>query len=118
MNDDVPYIERLGNKASPIVELPFGFLCMDTPYLIYSFDRETRLKPLLTADMVAKQFKEEFDVLYKEGKYCMFTLHPEVIGRPSRALMLERTIRYVKSKPGVWVTTARDIAEWSLKNQS
>jgi peptidoglycan/xylan/chitin deacetylase (PgdA/CDA1 family) len=118
MNEDVPYLERFKDNRRPIVELPFGFLCMDTPGLIYSFDRETRLEPLLTADMVGKQFRDEYDVIYREGKYCMFTLHPQVIGRPSRALMLEKTIRYIKTKPGVWVITARELAEYFIKRNS
>ena len=117
MNEDVPYFERIKGKKSPLVELPFGFLCMDTPHLIYSFDAQTRLKPLLTADLVARQFRDEFDVLYGEGKYCMFTLHPQVIGRPSRALMLEQTISYMKNKPGVWFVTAKQLAEYVLKRK-
>ncbi len=116
MNGDVPYLERVGSKQAPMVELPFGFLCMDTPHLIYSFDPQTRLKPLLTADLVAKQFRDEFDVLYGERKYCMFTLHPQVIGRPSRALMLEQTISYMKSKPGVWFATGKELSEFVLKH--
>jgi peptidoglycan-N-acetylglucosamine deacetylase len=42
----------------------------------------------------------------------MYMLHPQVIGRASRLDMLERTIDYMKSKPGVWFTTAIEVAKY------
>ncbi len=38
------------------------------------------------------------------------TLHPQVIGRPSRIKMLDGFIDFVKSHEGVWITTCSDVA--------
>ena len=68
-------------------------------------------KPFLVPREVETVYRDEFDAMYEEGKYCMFMLHPQVIGRASRLAMLERTINYMKSKPGVWFATAEEIAK-------
>jgi peptidoglycan/xylan/chitin deacetylase (PgdA/CDA1 family) len=44
------------------------------------------------------------------GASCDFTMHPQVIGRPSRLLMLERLIEHATSLDDVWVTTCGEIA--------
>jgi hypothetical protein len=42
---------------------------------------------------------------------CM-PLHPFVIGQPHRIGALYDVLRHVTSHDGVWLTTAREIADW------
>ena len=108
MDDDVPYRVTLKGKPTNLIELPVCFAFNDTSYFAYTFGMS---KPLLTPREVELVYRDEFDELYKEGRYCMFMLHPQVIGRASRLAMLERTIEYMKSKPGVWFATAEEVAK-------
>ena len=59
---------------------------------------------------VYEVFQSEFDVAYEEGGLYLLTMHPHMIGHRSRAAMLERLIKYMKSKPGVWFATHEQIA--------
>jgi peptidoglycan/xylan/chitin deacetylase (PgdA/CDA1 family) len=59
---------------------------------------------------VYEVFQSEFDVAYEEGGLYLLTMHPHMMGHRSRAAMLERLIKYMKSKPGVWIATHEQIA--------
>jgi len=108
MDDDNPYRIRINDEPTDLIELPVCFSFNDTAYFAYTFGMS---KPLLTPRLVEQVYRDEFDALYKERKYCMFMLHPQIIGRPSRLLMLERTIRYMKKRRGVWFAKAEQVAE-------
>jgi peptidoglycan/xylan/chitin deacetylase (PgdA/CDA1 family) len=107
MNSDLPYQVTVGRLKTQLVELPVTFSFNDTAYFVYTFGMS---KPLLTPRMVEEVFRDEFDAFYAEEGYCMFMLHPQVIGRPHRLSMLERTIEYMKSKGDVWFATAQEVA--------
>jgi peptidoglycan-N-acetylglucosamine deacetylase len=108
MDDDQPYRIQVGGRSSRMIELPVCFAFNDTSYFAYTFGLA---KPFLTPREVEAVYRDEFDAMYREQKYCMFMLHPQVIGRASRLDMLERTVQYMKSKPGVWFATALEVAE-------
>ena len=112
MDDDQPYRTILDGKPSDLIELPVCFAFNDTSYFAFTFGMA---KPLLTPREVEWVYKDEFDALYEEGKYCMFMLHPQVIGRASRLAMLEKSIEYMKNREGVWFATAQQIAEHCKK---
>lgn len=107
MNSDVPYPVSFDGVASRMIELPVTFSFNDTAYFVYTFGLS---KPLFTPSMVAEIYTKEFDAYYDEGGYCMFMLHPQVIGRPHRLAMLEQTIEYMKAKGDVWFATAEEVA--------
>lgn len=109
MDDDLPYRLIVDGKKSNVIELPVSFSFNDTSYFLYTFGLS---KPILAPREVELIYRDEFDELYKEGKFCMFMLHPQVIGRPSRLRMLERVIRYMKRRKGVWFATAEEVAEY------
>ena len=108
MDDDKPYRIRIDGKRQKMVELPVCFAFNDTSYFVYTFGMG---KPFLTPREVEMVYRDEFDAMHREGGYCMFMLHPQIIGRASRLDMLERVIEYMKSKEGVWFTTAAEVAE-------
>lgn len=111
-DDDVPYRIDVDGKKTDLVELPVSLAFNDSMYFAQSFDVPARV--IKTPDEVYKMYCREFDQLYSEGRYCMFMLHPQLIGRPGRAAMLERTIKYMKSK-GVWFATAEQVAQHAQK---
>ncbi|WP_069161315.1 polysaccharide deacetylase family protein [Nocardia altamirensis] len=58
--------------------------------------------------------KDQLDQLYAEsadsGRILALALHPFVIGQAFRAKYLDQALDYVANYPGVWLTTADDIA--------
>jgi len=111
MDDDQPYRIKIEGKASDLIELPTCFAFNDTSYFVYTFGMA---KPFLTPREVERVYNDEFNALYQEGRYCMFMLHPQVIGRASRLAMLERSIEHMKKRKGVWFATAKEVAEHCL----
>ena len=108
MDDDQPYRVVLDGRPQRMIELPVCFAFNDTSYFAYTFGLG---KPFLTPRQVEPVYIDEFEAMHREGKYCNFMLHPQVIGRASRLDMLERVIEYMKSKKGVWIATAIEVAE-------
>jgi peptidoglycan-N-acetylglucosamine deacetylase len=108
MDDDQPYRLTIDGRRTSMVELPVCFAFNDTSYFAYTFGLS---KPFLTPREVEHVYRDEFDAMLRERKYCMFMLHPQVIGRASRLDMLERTVEYMKSKRGVRFSTALEVAE-------
>jgi hypothetical protein len=53
--------------------------------------------------------------MYREGCHFVLCMHPQIMGRLSRLDMLERLIRYIQEKPGVWIARPQDVAEYVIK---
>jgi peptidoglycan/xylan/chitin deacetylase (PgdA/CDA1 family) len=58
---------------------------------------------------------KEFDGLHRFRGIYIMTMHPFVTGRPSRIILLERLIDYMRSFDGVWFTTLEEIASYCAK---
>ena len=110
---DEPYEILLDGEPTGIVELPINQLMDDERFLT------VRTGPgiLPSPELMAEVYMDDFDVAYRERTLFMITLHPRVIGMRSRIPYLERLIEHVKSKPGVWIATAEDIARY-VKQQA
>ena len=46
----------------------------------------------------------------------LLTMHPHIIGHRSRIVVLERLIRYMKSRGSVWFGTHEQVAAWCKAN--
>ena len=71
-----------------------------------------------TCEKAFQLWKEEFDGMYRYGSAFVLTMHPELIGRPARVMMLERLIDYMRSHQGVWLTTCAEIANCCVTNKA
>lgn len=66
-----------------------------------------------------EMFRRSFDVLYREGGQIVGAVaHAGVYGHPFGVSAYEEIIDYALSKPDVWVTTRKAIAEWVLGQAS
>ena len=76
----------------------------------------------MTLDQGLLALKEQFDVLYEEGRESMrlfnFGLHPHVIGQPYRIRALAQFLEYTKDFEGVWFPRREQIADWYLENHA
>jgi peptidoglycan/xylan/chitin deacetylase (PgdA/CDA1 family) len=110
MADDRPYEVLVEGVASGIVELPVEWIMDDYPY--FGMDRQSTLRPFMQPDDVFSIWRSEFEKAYEEGTMFILTMHPHVIGHRSRVAMLERLIRHMRSRPGVWFATHEEIARF------
>jgi peptidoglycan/xylan/chitin deacetylase (PgdA/CDA1 family) len=123
-HDFVPYYARVGDvihmdrayefgQPSDLVELPVSWLLDDFPHFEY-VRMENRLSPGLSAgSKVEEIWREEFDFMQREidGGVFTLTMHPQVIGRGHRILMLERLIAHFKGHEGVRFSTLAEAAD-------
>ena len=114
MDDEKPYEHTLDGKSTGIVELPCSWILDDAAFFMYGL---TYNPPMSPPSHVLAQWKAEFDGLYAEGDGRVFvlTMHPQIIGRPSRMAMLEELICHMRSKPETVISTG-DALVTSLKN--
>ena len=108
MGDDAPYFVET-NKGR-IIELPIHWVLDDAPHFMYSPGTQ-RFGPMVSPSNVFDSWSSEFDGLYKLGRSFHLTLHPHIIGRPGRLLMLENLIKYMQSFPNVVFMKALDVAK-------
>ncbi len=113
-DDFTPYYCRDGIKASvdapydfgtavDLVELPFSWNLDDWPFFEYTMSRGGISPGLADPERVFNVWAGDFEYLYTKMDTGVFilTMHPQVIGRGHRMLMLERFIAHLKSHEGV-----------------
>lgn len=124
--DFLPYYARLGDKyddKSPyvfganvdLVELPVTWLLDDFPHFEFASDCQGLSAP----SKVEEIWCAEFDYARENvpGGVFNLTMHPQVIGRGSRLMMLERLIAYFKTHADVRFTTLIDYVDgWRAAN--
>ncbi|OLC51762.1 MAG: ribulose phosphate epimerase, partial [Candidatus Rokubacteria bacterium 13_1_40CM_4_69_39] len=112
MDDVSPYLHP---GEPPVVELPVQWVLDDAPYFLM----HPRLapRPMQSPEAIFGVWRDEFRGFYEWGGLFNLTCHPQVIGHPSRLLMLRRLIRFVKRHRGVWWATASEVAEHWLRRK-
>jgi peptidoglycan/xylan/chitin deacetylase (PgdA/CDA1 family) len=60
---------------------------------------------------VAEAWCAEFDTLYVEDRAFTLAMHPQIIGRGSRLLALEKLIEHIQAHPNVWFARMDEAAE-------
>src|ERR1700683_356569 len=124
MSDDfTPHYMREGDRAPEdgpyqfgkpigVVEIPFTWGLDDFPAFEYVTSRGGIQQGLSSPSAVYEIWAGDFDYLYDrlgEGVYTL-TMHPQVIGRGHRLLMLEKLIEHIRSRPGVTFATMSEVA--------
>jgi allantoinase len=107
-NDDLPYFEQVEGKPFLVV-----------PYSLDQNDIRFWKNQMFTADDFFAYVRDAFDILYEEGathpKMISVGLHNRVIGRPGRALALDRFLFHVRNFSRVWIANRNEIAKFWLE---
>ncbi|MFJ5113180.1 polysaccharide deacetylase [Streptomyces sp. NPDC088551] len=106
MADDEPYEVLDRGERTGVVEIPVAWIRDDAPY----FPDDPAARQVLAPRQVLQIWKDEFDGARADGGLFQLTLHPHVIGRRSRALILRELLAYIDSRPGVWFATHEEVA--------
>jgi peptidoglycan-N-acetylglucosamine deacetylase len=105
MDDLRPY----RHEGKRLVELPIQWILDDAAH--FWFDgRESWTRRISTPSEVREIWEAEFAGIRELGGAFVLTMHPQIIGRPSRLALLDGFISYVRSQSDVWVTTCRELA--------
>src|SRR5262249_745952 len=85
MDDIRPY-----RHANGIVEIPVSWILDDAPH--FWFSSADWGKTIRSVDEVYAVWRGELDGISELGGHYMLTMHPFIIGRPSRLKLLDRII--------------------------
>jgi peptidoglycan-N-acetylglucosamine deacetylase len=105
MSDIFPF----RHAETDLIELPVQWLIDDAPFFYYKAGGQ---RPISSATNVYEAWTEEFEGIYRIGGLFNLTMHPQLIGRPGRLLMLERVIDYIEQCPDSWFATGSEVAEY------
>lgn len=106
LQDDIyPYV----HESHDIVELPTAWLTNDTVH--FWFDSNSWVKKICSTNEARTVWEEEFLAVREYGGLYVLTLHPKVIGRPSRLKMLSEFLDFLRSHDDVWFATMGEMAE-------
>jgi peptidoglycan-N-acetylglucosamine deacetylase len=105
MDDIRPY----RHEGTSVVEIPVQWILDDAAH--FWFGPTTWTKKISTVEEVRSIWTAEFEGIRELDGSCVFTMHPQVIGRPGRLPLLESLIEHVQSFDDVWIATCQEIAE-------
>jgi peptidoglycan/xylan/chitin deacetylase (PgdA/CDA1 family) len=112
MDDLAPYV----HTGTSIVELPVQWILDDAAH--WWFGPAEWVKKISTAAEVRAIWEEELLGIRDYGGCCVLTMHPQIVGRPSRLAFLDAFIGFVQGLEDVWVAPCREIAEWARSRLS
>jgi len=105
MGDDVPYL--VSTAHGNLLEFPIHWIADDFPQFVQH--------GIGAPDNAFNVFAQEFEGIYQRGGLFTHTMHPFISGRPSRLLVLERLIRFMRGFPRVWWTTLDELAAYCAR---
>jgi peptidoglycan-N-acetylglucosamine deacetylase len=126
-NDVYPYYLRQGDKASPtepyvfgqpvdLVEVPVTWGLDDFPPFEYVWGMNAGLT---SPSDIEEIWRGDFDYAYRHAQDAVYalTMHPQVIGRGHRMLMLERLLDHISGHDGVaFETISTYVDRWKVAN--
>lgn len=120
-SDFLPYYLRHGDRWSKtepyefgapidLIEMPMSWALDDFPLMEFEVGWSTEQTP---PSAVREIWQGEFDYAYANvpGGVFVLTMHPQVIGRGSRLMMLEGLISHMRAQPGVTFEPMHSYAE-------
>jgi len=104
MDDIRPY----RHEGRSLVELPVQWILDDAAH--WWFGSADWVKKIATTAEVRSIWEEELLGIRELGGSCILTMHPQVVGRPSRLAFLDAFLGFVGSLEGTWIATCDEIA--------
>jgi peptidoglycan/xylan/chitin deacetylase (PgdA/CDA1 family) len=116
---DVPHKDKPYEfgRETDLVEMPVSWLLDDFP--LFEYDQRTRTG-MAPASRVEEIWREEFDYMAERvpGGIYTLTMHPQVIGRGHRMLMLESLIGHFRARGAVFKRMGDVADEWRRAQDS
>jgi peptidoglycan/xylan/chitin deacetylase (PgdA/CDA1 family) len=106
LDNIVPY----RHPSHDLIEVPVSWMLDDAPH--FWFANDTWDKTIRSPREVLDVWLPEIDGIARFGGHVMLTMHPMLIGRPSRLAMLETVIEHLIAT-NAWIATTREIADYA-----
>jgi peptidoglycan-N-acetylglucosamine deacetylase len=104
MDDVRPY----RHEGRPLVELPVQWILDDAAHWWFSASDWSR--KIATTAEVRSIWEEELTGIRELGGACIFTMHPQIVGRPSRLAFLDAFLEFARALEGTWIAACDEIA--------
>ncbi|MDQ8702593.1 polysaccharide deacetylase [Streptomyces sp. LHD-70] len=105
MGDDRPYYEVHDGRA--LLELPVHWSLDDWPR--YGWNIDTGGNTAAPGELYTS-WLAEYTFARAERRHVIYTMHPEVIGRPQRFVELVRLVEEISRRGGSWQAPLADVA--------
>lgn len=109
VNDEQPYLINVGGKR--LCSIPYSTELNDKVAIEYHH---------VVPEEFDRMCRRQFDVLYREGersgRVMAIAIHPYLMGVPHRIDAFESALKYITSKPGVWLATGEEIVDYYLES--
>lgn len=92
---------------------PVSWLLDDAPH--FWFANDTWEKTIRSPQEVLDVWLPEIDGIARLGAHVMLTMHPMLIGRPSRLDVLDQVLERLVGMDA-WIATAHEVAEFTRAN--
>jgi peptidoglycan/xylan/chitin deacetylase (PgdA/CDA1 family) len=130
-HDWLPYYARQGDviepeapvrfgEPSPLIEMPISWSLDDFPHFEYLVDRAGVRPGLQNASGVLENWLGDYDYMAREADWGVltYTMHPYVIGRGHRLLMLEKLIAGLAGRGAVFLTMEQAAHEFRSSQEA
>lgn len=108
MADDEPYELLLDGRPTAMIEIPVDWGRDDAAYFV--MDRYSGVRPQPAPRDVLNAWRDEYRAARRGGGLFQLTLHPDLIGRRSRIVILEELLDEMASDRDVWFATHNEVA--------
>jgi peptidoglycan/xylan/chitin deacetylase (PgdA/CDA1 family) len=105
MDDIRPY----RHEGRSLVELPVQWILDDAAH--WWFGASDWARKIATTAEVRAIWEEELAGIRNLGGSCILTMHPQIVGRPSRLAFLDTFLDFAHGLDGTWIATCEEIAD-------
>ena len=118
---DVSYVLDWSHDDQPVALEAGGHRLLALPYAAELNDIPAFVLARQTGPQFGEAIVDAFDCLYAESlevpRVFSLGLHPFLTGQPHRAIHLERALAHVAAHDDVWLTTADEVARFTLEQR-
>lgn len=107
--DDQPQPVKV--KSGRLISMPYSLEINDV--IVYN---SYLASPRAYGDMIKRQFDQLYEEGERSGTVMCIPLHAYLVGHPHRVKPFEEALAYITGHKDVWVTTAREIADYYYAN--
>ena len=116
----IEYVSNYTHDELPVPMRVRSGSLLTMPYTLEINDVPTIMVKGTSAEAFGRMIRDQFDVLYEEGKarprIMSISVHPFISGHPFRMKHIEAALGYIASHPDVWPTTGGEINNWYRAN--
>jgi len=108
MADDEPYELLLHGRPTGMVEVPVDWSRDDAAFFV--MDRWSGVRPVPRPRDVLQAWTDEYRAARRSGGLFQLTMHPDLIGRRSRLVVLAELLEEMTADGDVWFATHAQVA--------